>query len=524
MRIKNFILSKEFLYFFIITIVLSSSYYYFVSFRIHPDLFFDEYYYLQGAFLLSKGCFDCLSRISFPYSPLYSIFLSPFVLFDLCDLYPKALVFNSIILFSSVIPLYFLFRKFKADFLIALFTTLLVLLSPSLMGYSMASMSEALFIPIYIYFSAYFLFMPEKIRTRDFFIIPLFAVLLIFTKKSGISISVGLPLVIILLYYKNNLIKSLVLSAIVFTGSFFSMYLITQVWHLDGANQSIGKYSSILSNFSFEYFIQAVIGQLAYIHIASGMLLPFAIVWCIQKYKEQDKRPLLLFLCSVILMSSGIIHMVCARLSGHNWGRYLMYGRYVDYFVPLVIFMGGQAINNIFKGNISRSRVVCIMLIFLSTFLILFLPDRIEGIWILNMGVGWIVSTTSKHISDSMIFLSGIILTILPFLKRYLRKLSFILPFVFIIYLYYVALKNIKDDHIFYQNNVVGKFIKPFSKLKSKNKKISYTRDSFKNPGDIFMLRYYLGENVVREGADYFYSDEHGLVKVKKKRKLTKRK
>ena len=369
----------------------------YILLRIHPTLFYDESMYLYKAKVIFKyitfSSNDILNDIRSVYMPLYSVVLSLAGFIESPSVnYQFSLVINAIILSSIIYPsikIYehsFKSNKFSVLFLIGIWTIPFC--------YSFSIMSEALFVPLFIWFGYFYTLYFKNQSFKNTLYLCVVLSCLVMTRQAGILLLPAM-IIVLALHYQNRisivtyriLIKR---SPIILVPLFF--WLSFKVFGWDTGNkQTIGNYfeNGIMAVFTSPdailAYVRMWVGQLMYLNIATFFLFGVLIlqVFCSKKQREIERESTLIpvgyfvVIVSFFMIFPGTIHMFKSQVVlGSEHLRYYMYGRYTDMIVPyIVLYSLGYILQ--YKSK-KRLFYLCILCVFGSVicFVLLFHSTR----------------------------------------------------------------------------------------------------------------------------------------------------
>ena len=381
--------------------------------RYFPNIFFDEGVYLfkarNFAHFLSYFTPPGIGDIENVYSPLYSLVLSPiFVFFGSPEMtYKLALFLNAILTSAIVFPLYFFAADFYPEYKIWIVSAAATL--PSCFGYAFSAMSEALFIPLFV-FTLYYYYKRWASGRRRYHI--LFWVtwgLLLMTRNAAIVL---IPAYIMILLLNLYIDRHRPFRARAFLLDIFALILTSLpylIWSgilrsRHAASQKISTYvdQGILNIFeSFQSvmtYADTWIGQLGYIGLSTYTMGVFILFFTSARtgkeraIKSNQQRLLfLLFSLTLFLIGASTVHMFRAGLTD-DASRYHMYGRYVDMLVPVIFLFGAGTffemdIKNYFRTHKRKACIFIAAILVFFAMIIINIPEKIGTVRVFNMGV-----------------------------------------------------------------------------------------------------------------------------------------
>lgn len=361
-----------------------------ISDRMYPFVFGDETIHSYKAYLWNRyhswSAPSGVPDVESQYAPLYSIVTS--FLYsgkDLVDAYPMVLRFNAFLLSIACCAL-FLLLKTKFSAYVSAIVSCCTGLYAGYAGCAVVSMSEALFLPLFVLLVAVII-VPRESVVFQTILCTILLFLLLLTRKQGIGLLPAIPLSIVLTY-KNHRIKAVLWSILPFIIGCLA-------WKIDGlctsgGHQNLQWYSKAFFALSPEtkLSLQPIWGQIAYMNAASGCLLVPAILLALfGPRKIRIPSQILLILC-VFFIIPGIIHMYTHNSPTAD-SRYQMYGRYCDGAVIIISILG---ILSLFQSYHFRDKYSVAQIVILTSLLLsLFIPIDIKGPYNLNFGACWIL-------------------------------------------------------------------------------------------------------------------------------------
>ena len=359
-----------------------------ISDRIFPFVFGDETIHSYKAYLWNRyhswSAPSGVPDVESQYAPLYSIVTSfLYTGKDLVDAYPMVLRFNAFLL-SIACSALFLLLNTKFSTYISSVVSCCAGLYAGYAGCAVVSMSEALFLPLFVLLVAVIL-VPRESVVFQTILCTILLFLLLLTRKQGIGILPAIPLSIVL-SYRNHKIKAVLWSVLPFVVGCLA-------WKIDGlctsgGHQNLQWYSKAFFSLGPEakLTLQPILGQIAYMNIASGCLLVPAILLALfGPRKIRIPSQILLVIC-VFFIIPGIIHMYTHNGSQPD-SRYQMYGRYCDGATIIVSILGVLSLFQKYQFHDKNTTAQTIFLT--SLFLSLFIPEKIA--FNNNCGACWIL-------------------------------------------------------------------------------------------------------------------------------------
>ena len=422
--------------------------FFFVYQRYFPILFYDEAVYIYKArnfaaffsYFTPSGVIDILDI----YAPLYSFILSPvFVFFQSPEVTYKLVLFVNAVLTSAIVfPLFLLASAFYPRY--KTWITLSAATLASSFGYVFSAMSEALFVPLFC-FAVYLYYRKlETDRTLFHLLFWLSWCLLLLTKNVCIVLIPAYLLITLLCFFRGgtgpNRWKSLLSDVVCLV----IVSIPRLIWNgvlkaHGGTEQTAANYLNqgllhIGDSFSrLAQYAGTWIGQLGYLVLSTFTLGLFVLFYCSGRKGIKEGAPspgrqmaLMIFVSGLFLIGASTAHMFMTGLPGIH-ARYLMYGRYADMLAPLLLLFGlGQFTRLDMRAHFRtrRLRGILIVSIFLLTLLITVyhIPPFIEGVRVLNMGVGWVDHLMrSLPLYHVIIFILSLVLLSGAFVSRKYR-------------------------------------------------------------------------------------------------------
>jgi len=304
------------------------------------------------------------------YAPFYSLLISVANLIPVNDpsiKYRLTLMVNSLITSSIVIPAdkiaeyEFPSRKYLVTSVVALWSVPFT--------WSFVAMSEALFIPLFMWLGYGYLKYREQPNVLRGIILSIVISIMVATRNVGIVL-VPAFLVTAIFDHANGKLKiarpkifvgrSMIVAPPIVTYALWK-YLLERP---DTSGQTIGNYMGIgmkvfISLDHVVTYIKIWLGQLTYLTLASGglfIVLALHVFFLRHKFREDpasyydgsDKKslvPLMGFfiIASVFLIIPSTIHMFLGHLRKPlipKYNKYLMYGRYLDMILPVIVLYG----------------------------------------------------------------------------------------------------------------------------------------------------------------------------------------
>ena len=361
-----------------------------ISDRMYPFVFGDETIHSYKAYLWNRyhswSAPSGVPDIESQYAPLYSIVTS--FLYsgkDLVAAYPMVLRFNAFLL-SITCSALFLFLKTKFPAYISAVVSCCTGLYAGYSGCAVVSMSEALFLPLFVLLVAVII-VPRESVVPQTIVCTILLFLLLLTRKQGIGLLPAIPLSIVLTY-RSHRIKAVFWSIL-------PLVIGCLAWKIDslctsGGHQNLQWYSKAFFSLGPEakFTLQPVWGQVAYMNAASGCLLVPAILLAIfGPRKIRMPSQILLILCAFYIIP-GIIHMYTHNIPMAD-SRYQMYGRYCDGAAIIVSILGLLSLFQTFQFR--DKHIIAQTIIISSLFLSLFIPIEIGHSFNNNFGACWIL-------------------------------------------------------------------------------------------------------------------------------------
>ena len=423
----------------------------FIYHRIFPIIFFDEALYIYKARNIAEFFSYFLppelEDIHNLYAPLYSFVISPiFLVFHSPEFsYKIVLLLNAFLTTTIIFPIYFLSADFCPKFKI--WISLAAGTLASSFGYSFSVMSEALFVPLFT-FSIYFYFRSMKTGRRRYHILFWASwALLPILRNVGIVLlpAYFLTLVVTWIFQERWSMHGKRTLAID-TAALAAATIPYLIWTVSlkshgGGFQTISGYleNSLFLIFqslpSAMRYVEIWIGQIGYLFLATYTIGIFSFYYLKPVPPEApDSLPLrrrfalLLFTSTLFLYGASTMHMFLA------WNiqyipRYSMYGRYADPLVPLIFVLGisrygetdviGFARRHPFKLSMAGILSAALIGLFLWN-----LPEEIEGIRVLNMGVAGIDKIMMGfHYGPVVVFVLAILMLGTVFIQKHSRMI-----------------------------------------------------------------------------------------------------
>lgn len=396
--------------------------------------------------------------------PLYSLFLVPAYLFDNPTInYHLLLIINALLSSFIVIPAFFITRRFvKAN--AALLIALLISVYPSIWGFSFMEMSENLFFPLFLASAWLLLKTFEKKSFAYESLLGLSLGSLALTRVTGIfPIAIYILIVIFQFFRASERVSFLFRKFIALLFIFLPLYWWFSIQGGAAGLESRGGYKitdyfgalqSILT--LKEAFVKAFslgLSQLGFILVTSFIIaIPlgfFGAFRRIFKQRRQQKFRLLFaftVLNAVFFLGSSVAHQFI--FSQKDPVRYLVFGRYVEPVIPLIILLGAVVLFRISRNIRFRTRFFLLAAVFLLAIfsnailpsseydlvnnisLLAFRPQKIDALtlhtflWLFFLAMTSIVFLFPKK-SYKRILVSGmIILSLLSFIPLYSRELA----------------------------------------------------------------------------------------------------
>lgn len=325
-----------------------------------PTIRWDEHLYMYNAgifanFLknllgLGTAASGTLDRL---YPPLTSLIQSLAFLTDASSfwIYRFILLLNAVIIATTVFPLYHLakglFPRQNPFPLIFLSTT-----SISLLGKSFWAMSEAVFIPLFIWMVYFAWRVYQRDKVADLFLYSLAVGFLVVTRDQALAL---IPIVLthyLLVSFVRK--KRLPLSRLLLLSGLTCVP--TLLWQIASGETATraesllegGGIAALTSLSNFVIYLQNWFRQLDYLYFGSFFLLLPLVIFVtdrIRSIKLIYRKPNFHLASLLILMTLGLILpstllMTSAQLHKVRSAKYLMYGRYIDMLIPLIIFFG----------------------------------------------------------------------------------------------------------------------------------------------------------------------------------------
>lgn len=387
--------------------------------------------------------------------PLYSIALLPAYFFENPAWnYHLILVINALLSSAIIFPAFFIGRRFLKEGA-SILTALLVSVYPSSFGFTYMVMSENLFFPLLLVSAWLLLITFEKKSLFYEMLLGLSLGALVLTRVVGVFPIVAY-LAILLFTFSPRKLVSLIF---IFLPLFWWFFLEKGAGGLESSGgYKISHYlqavSTILSSKSnFLKALSLTFSQLGFVFIVSYIIsIPLAIFGVLRKTfrSRRQKKFRLLFLFTllnfILFLGASIAHQFL--FSQKDAIRYLVFGRYIEPLIPLIIFLGTLVFFRISKELRLRTRLLLLASVFLLAIfanevlpqtdydlvnnitLLAYRPYEIMTfdfrafIWLLFFGLFGLCVLFPKKFYKRL-FISGMILiSLVAFQPLYLRELS----------------------------------------------------------------------------------------------------
>lgn len=337
-----------------------------------PQVFEDELIYDRIAQHIYNGSLLASSQPYPPHGPFppgYSFLLSIayFLTQDKFVAYHFMMIINAIITSTILFPAYFLLKPATSPY-VALCGSLLIGLLPSVTMYTFLLLSEALFIPLFL-FSVWFVYRSLSDQNPCFWDILLgFSLfLLYFTRAAGLSMIIGLVITFAWVgrnkIFRTNMdcfkkIAVIVVSGLVFPLVWIADQIITKGSLPTGysAVSYVTQFVEILTH-NPSHILYVVLLHIDYILLGTFIVFPFLALYTLywiylmkpwEKTNDPDKKrtdiinyerliiPISIYTGSSVIMIFlfGISHMILPLF------KYKLSGRYMDPIIPIIVLTG----------------------------------------------------------------------------------------------------------------------------------------------------------------------------------------
>ena len=313
-----------------------------------PTIFADEYVYSKMAEGIHQKLFaDWDSPIEMAYPPAYPILISFAYFFDnMAVVYFIIKILNALMSTTILIPAYLLFREFF-DEKISRNGALLVAVAPFSFATAPYIMSENLFAPLFLASTYLILKALNENRTLYPILAGVFTGLTILTRYIGFVLLIGA--ITGLLSRENRLakLKKLVIAAFVaavivlpfIVLSYFSGEAVTDLV----SSTIVANKSSNGLLFNTLAFILWGMAHAAYLLLASGGLLWLYALTAQGKDEKGKSLVLITFtmiFSMILVLSKRALNLGVKEITPFAWLPGRIIGRYIDFFIPLIIVIG----------------------------------------------------------------------------------------------------------------------------------------------------------------------------------------
>lgn len=385
-----------------------------VGTRLDPTVINDEHIYhfrarslaeLGRWFVMETG--DLQGQL---YAPAYSVLLAPawLVTDDPDTAYRLGLILNAFVLASIVVPAARLARRLGGP---ELLSAALVSLWVVPQAYVMNAMSEALFVPLYLWTGLAWERMAERPTPPRQVLAGVAVAALLLTRNAALAMLPAI-LVLVLLERREGRLRParprswrnrtpLLLTALV-PWIAWRVWLTTQgpLYHLD--QQPVRDYLLLGVLGAFVSWSQVlllaglVLGQLTYLFLATLGLATTAWRGAVEAPPRSRVLPggaAFFLLTGLGLSGASIAHMVMQHILKSATGEPLlprdyMYGRYVDMLVPVLLVYGVAGLHRLAAAgavSVGRTWAVGLAGFLVSAWTI---PEVVYSV-VMNIGVGW---------------------------------------------------------------------------------------------------------------------------------------
>jgi 4-amino-4-deoxy-L-arabinose transferase-like glycosyltransferase len=482
-----------------------------------PIVFADEGVYFDKAYDIFKR-FDLVSKVDYAqsYPPLYSIVLSVAFIFNNIRTVFAAMQVINILLNASIILLsYLILKEYIQDGKAAVYSFLVGAL-PSVFPYSYNVMSENLYTPLLLLSAFLLIFAVKKDKPLHYFPLGLTIGLMYMTRSFGIVHIIALLLTFLVAliwdkqfmkHFKNTLYSCLgILTAVLPYRIFISL----QGRAMNGisSDYEIGGYvKSIISWFTsfngFKAFIRLLLSEIGFTAAACFVaLVVFFFLFAIRALSDNKNRIVIIYSClsylgSVIIT---IAHMTGPFTSGNL--EYLVFGRYIDPLIPLVVLFGLIGFDYFKKERDKYKSVFLLLFTVIYPIVLLFLP--LENYKFPNMySIYYLYHYSSGQVGVAILLMFLLLMYAVFYLKK-TRYIAIIL-LVALVFANYPTLQTQSMHSEYYANtlNKVGFYLNNYKDMRvtmdrKGHDSLSFYLFRFWNPSLNFKL-IHLDDFVVKE-------------------------
>jgi hypothetical protein len=436
-----------------------------LSLRLYaPFIYLDEFIYDSLAQNLLTG--KLYAKIGGSYPPGYPFFLSFAYLFsdDKSTIYHLMVVISTIFTTSIIFPSYFLLKRY-CSIGISIPGSLAITTLPFLNYYSFTIMTEALFIPLFLY-SIWFLIKSFETNEKKWeFLTSLSIVYLFITRSNGLAMIIAFILTFI--YYliansSNNKLLDLIRKKSFLLASFIillSTWLIISTYITD-INYLINTKKPITSPVSSNFYygssyntvtiitnlldifsslqnfldgLKLLIINIDYLLITSYFFILIIIYYIIYFYLNKKIIVNNTFLISLIYYLITTLLLIFSTITYSNFTGEKILGRYIEPVIPFTIILGIISINKISISLLSAKKIYYFCVSFIVNLLITLFTFIIDDMIILGFG---------SYINNPMLFPFRIFFTMfygshygLPILQHTLYILPLLLIFLYFLFI-----------------------------------------------------------------------------------------
>jgi hypothetical protein len=435
-----------------------------------PHVFTDEYHYdliaqqiYTGALFASSIPYPSTSfPPAYPFLISFAYLLSP----DKYVVYHFMLAMNAAITSSILFPAYYLLKPLTTH-RISLVTALLITLMPTVTIYSFVLMSEAFFIPLFL-FSV--LFIHRSLNTSGpciWDILTGFSIFtLFFIRTAGFSMIVGLLFAFGWFCLKS---KETDLQVILKKGIWIGLpaFILYLAWIVDqtamkggmpSGYEIAGITSQCIETLAKDPFhiLYVILLHVDYLVLASFIILPFflllSIVYIYQKkillvenntfyigrlseYQRYIPAFIYSIISSLLVFLIGVAFMSMPTFNHAISTDYSLSGRYVDPVLPIIIILGVIGMyylsnHNSFRKILIYGLVYVGVISFLTSWVMIPVPHEPNNI----SGIYYLYSFSSDYIIPQLVFVIGIFLLVFSSIIIHKKKeiVSFLLILIII--------------------------------------------------------------------------------------------
>lgn len=313
------------------------------------------------------------------YPPGYPLVISFAYLFNDQELvYITILIINAFISTLLIPCTYFLALRYL-DAKHALITSMLVGISPAVIPYIFAIMSENLFIPLFMLSILLLYSATSSMNMKNWFLVGLLTGFLVLVRIQGIAMVFALSIVLLWGLTKKTIpIKNCIitfLGTMIFLGPYL-VFRLNQLSTVSGypENYYISNLTASFSTMSgFLTFTHLIVNELGYLFICGLGILTFSgclFIYHALRNTHLPTKIISMYFCTTafITIIITVLHMFGPYLGHHPW--YEVFGRYLDPLMPPLTLFGFIFL---FSHNYFSLRIKTIFIV-LSTIVLLTFP------------------------------------------------------------------------------------------------------------------------------------------------------